>query len=148
MAKQANVDRVGFRTAYQMKRYQLSKNLRGIPSKSRLNYLIKMASKGRSISWAAWQQRRAAFNAIKHKQLPLGNHVCYVCEDPAVIRHHVIPLIAGGRNKRNNIVPLCLECHSKVHPGLVPPVYLQEMAKAKAHKHFLSWFAGDLAKDN
>ena len=29
--------------------------------------------------------------------------------------HHIVPLINGGTNKVSNIVPLCVECHSKAH---------------------------------
>ena len=29
--------------------------------------------------------------------------------------HHIIPISAGGDNRLNNIIPLCVDCHDKVH---------------------------------
>ena len=29
--------------------------------------------------------------------------------------HHIVPLVAGGTNRYSNIVPLCGECHGKIH---------------------------------
>ncbi len=40
--------------------------------------------------------------------------ICFDCGAPAVERHHVVPRSLGGKNT----VPLCVECHSKVHGGL------------------------------
>ena len=41
---------------------------------------------------------------------------CWVCarESPDH-RHHIIPLAAGGRNRADNVVPLCATCHHAVH---------------------------------
>lgn len=36
---------------------------------------------------------------------------CFECEKPAKANHHVIPKSLGG----TRTIPLCLECHSKVH---------------------------------
>lgn len=40
---------------------------------------------------------------------------CFVCTEPAVLRHHIIPLILGGSSKFNNLVPLYHACHTRVH---------------------------------
>lgn len=36
---------------------------------------------------------------------------CFECDDPAECDHHVVPRVKGG----TRTVPLCLECHGKVH---------------------------------
>jgi hypothetical protein len=43
--------------------------------------------------------------------LPTMEDVCFECGNPAENYHHVVPKTKGGRKT----VPLCLECHSKVH---------------------------------
>ncbi len=40
---------------------------------------------------------------------------CWVCDRPAAHRHHIIPLRVGGRNRRDNLVPLCVSCHREAH---------------------------------
>lgn len=42
--------------------------------------------------------------------------VCVNCESSINIQyHHIVPLSLGGTNNIKNIVPLCEECHSKIH---------------------------------
>ena len=36
----------------------------------------------------------------------VGNHIVF---------HHIIPIAAGGKNIDSNIVPLCTNCHYKIH---------------------------------
>jgi len=36
----------------------------------------------------------------------------------AVHLHHIIPLNGGGTNISTNLVPLCFDCHSEIHPWL------------------------------
>ena len=36
---------------------------------------------------------------------------CFECNKPAECDHHVVPRVKGG----TKTVPLCLECHGKVH---------------------------------
>jgi 5-methylcytosine-specific restriction endonuclease McrA len=43
---------------------------------------------------------------------------CFVCGDKSENRHHIIALSNGGTNLKNNIVPLCRACHSRIHPWL------------------------------
>lgn len=44
--------------------------------------------------------------------------VCMYCGSIEDIEyHHLIPVSAGGDNRLNNILPLCAECHDKVHYG-------------------------------
>lgn len=45
---------------------------------------------------------------------------CWVCRKPATQRHHLIQLQNGGRNVKENVIPICTECHSEVHPWMKP----------------------------
>ena len=36
---------------------------------------------------------------------------CFECNNPAQVNHHVVPKVLGG----TQTIPLCNECHSKVH---------------------------------
>ena len=36
---------------------------------------------------------------------------CFDCPNPAECNHHVVPVSLGG----TMTVPLCLECHGKIH---------------------------------
>lgn len=60
-----------------------------------------------------YRNKRAAFSVmgpgLQEDQL------CFVCNQSATVRHHITPLILGGNNKFNNIVPLCHDCHVHVH---------------------------------
>ena len=41
---------------------------------------------------------------------------CVNCgSDENIQLHHVVPLVLGGTNNIDNIVPLCEDCHSKIH---------------------------------
>lgn len=45
-----------------------------------------------------------------------GSIACCNCGSTDLVElHHIVPLIAGGRDIRSNMVPLCTECHAKVH---------------------------------
>ena len=42
---------------------------------------------------------------------------CFACHCSGELeRHHLIQLSAGGDNDRDNLVLLCGECHSRLHP--------------------------------
>lgn len=43
------------------------------------------------------------------------------CHGPGVAArhlHHIIPLNGGGVNIRLNLVPLCIDCHTEIHPWM------------------------------
>lgn len=44
--------------------------------------------------------------------------LCFVCQDLASVRHHVIQLQHGGLTVPKNLVPLCNYCHAEIHPWL------------------------------
>lgn len=43
---------------------------------------------------------------------------CIVCGNKAQLMHHLRPLLYFGTNEDYNLVPLCQNCHNKVHPHL------------------------------
>lgn len=60
----------------------------------------------------AWKQIRAAFLS--------ANPLCVMCQSdgrltPATLAHHKVKLTDGGTNDWENMVALCLECHSRLH---------------------------------
>lgn len=53
------------------------------------------------------------FNDILKQNL---KEECVNCESNFNIQyHHIVPLTLGGTNKISNIVPLCEDCHNKIH---------------------------------
>ena len=55
-------------------------------------------------------------NKFRSKIKELLGGVCVNCESSINIQyHHIVPLSLGGTNNIKNIVPLCEECHSKIH---------------------------------
>ena len=40
---------------------------------------------------------------------------CQYCGGDTEHVHHLIPIAVGGDNRENNLIPLCLECHGKIH---------------------------------
>src|ERR1035438_3040020 len=91
---------------------------KAIKADQRLSFLRSQLKKeGRLPPMSTQFQRRQSFDQHKYSSLPLAaSQPCFCCVvNKATLRHHVIPLANGGRNKRNNIVPLCNSCHAKVH---------------------------------
>lgn len=61
---------------------------------------------------------------------------CFECGKPAQHRHHVIPKCKGG----TKTVPLCLECHGKVHDkDMVRMAQLQRIGVEAARKAGKKW---------
>jgi hypothetical protein len=56
--------------------------------------------------------------------------ICFECGAPAVHQHHVVPRSLGG----TRTVPLCLDCHGKVHGRRMaaPELVRKGLASAKA----------------
>lgn len=61
------------------------------------------------------KDNRAYFTANRAKWAYKLEEGCINCNKPATDLHHVIPIALGGTNKDSNIVPLCAECHGKIH---------------------------------
>ena len=105
-----------------MYRGGVSMNLSSIPKAERKSFLEKKLAKtlrNRSFSIEALHKNRSMRRGFKATApwLPVGQ-VCYLCDQPASIRHHVVPLSHGGTNKQSNIVPLCNPCHVQLHPHM------------------------------
>jgi len=51
------------------------------------------------------------------------NYICSECKqrfDSFLLRvHHMIPLSKGGSSKDNNLLTLCVNCHSLKHPHMM-----------------------------
>lgn len=102
--------------------FRVAKKFRSIAPQDRLRYLQKKESEDYGIRLSfreTWSMRRG-FDVNKVEHLGLSAHtLCWCCQNAiAVIRHHVQPISKGGRNKVNNIVPLCNDCHKLVHPHM------------------------------
>lgn len=91
------------------------KNANDQPTK--LDLLRGMADKvfGRPGAWNAEKRRR--FEQIKNKYYQLEGP-CKVCGRPSEVRHHIIQLRNGGSNHGSNVIRLCKDCHSEIHPWL------------------------------
>lgn len=62
---------------------------------------------------------RQRFNRVKYKRHSLKSHkLCFACGSEASVRHHIVPLMNGGRNSKKNLVSLCSDCHAHIHPWL------------------------------
>jgi len=90
-----------------------------VPKEKRLEFLIAESERSNPLpAPAGLRTMRSSFNRMRGYRFVIKKMICYCCDAPAQLRHHVTPLNKGGRNKDNNIVPLCNPCHAKVHPWL------------------------------
>lgn len=78
----------------------------------RLSLLVEFAKR------KAW--RLTSYRQMRPLSLGMRRGVspCFVCSRPGHIRHHVIQVQHGGRNKGSNLVRLCKECHDQIHPWM------------------------------
>ena len=102
------------------KRFGLQLKYRKIAKEDRLQFLISQLNlNGYDVTNKQLGIKRKTFDYSKHYIFPLHKETkCYVCEGKANVRHHVLPLLKGGKNSVKNIVPLCNSCHCKVHPHM------------------------------
>ena len=66
--------------------------------------------------------------------------VCYVCHGKAVLRHHVIPVSHGGRNKRSNLVVLCHPCHQQIHAPFRTQPEAEITLPPTEYQQVVEWF--------
>jgi len=50
----------------------------------------------------------------------IENSLCVICRSHGIIRraehvHHIRPIVDGGGHEPQNLMSLCLECHSRLH---------------------------------
>ena len=63
---------------------------------------------------------RKEFDRMKNDLRYILGSVCCACGSNKMIQyHHILPLVLGGDNRLTNIVPLCSDCHAKIH-GVKP----------------------------
>lgn len=120
--------------SFASKSFKIKHKFHCIKPKNRLVFLQSMVRKHEQEHWQTVafgpQHGRQSFDFMKLHVYPMTETCpCYVCSKPADVRHHVIPLMHGGRNKARNIVPLCNNCHAKVHP------HLRRKSKKVASRH-------------
>ena len=103
------------------KTFKLKAIFKSVRKEHRLAFLQKAAAKdyGIKLSFKELAAMRRGFDLHKAGHLGLSESAkCYCCDGSATLRHHVQPLLKGGRNKANNIVPLCDPCHRLIHPHM------------------------------
>ena len=99
--------------------YKILHKYKVVPKEKRLEFLIAACECSNPIPPKNGPvTMRSAFNRMRGWRFIIRGLECYCCDAPAQIRHHVTPLHKGGRNKDNNIVPLCKSCHAEIHPWL------------------------------
>ena len=89
------------------------------PRNRRHALLIAARSRARDYADIDLAKLRKQFEKSKYKLMKLKDHVCYVCESTPNHRHHIIPLGRGGRNEVRNLVALCEDCHTDLHPWMI-----------------------------
>ncbi len=57
---------------------------------------------------------------LRRKVYIRDKYTCQNCSASKVVvhAHHVVPLSAGGTNRISNLITLCADCHSKIHPHM------------------------------
>lgn len=56
------------------------------------------------------------YEKCRKKKNELTSNKCYICGGTAYCMHHIIPLYSNGKNRKRNLIPVCFDCHSKIHP--------------------------------
>lgn len=79
----------------------------------KISKLREKQGKGKIIINYFYNQRRNEKNKI------LNHTSCFVCGKPAYCMHHIVPLCRGGNNLYSNLIPVCKDCHKKIHPFIV-----------------------------
>ncbi len=92
---------------------------------SRLNLLKAMANikiYTKCKSRYSPKKTRSQYNYLKkskfRKKSMNVDRPCSVCQSKATEIHHVIQIQHGGRNDKRNLVPICNDCHCKIHPWM------------------------------
>lgn len=99
--------------------FKIGEWLADVPKAERIGFLrrcIEAAKREGMVEFWSMRNRRNGFDRSKFRVFPMSENCrCYCCSGVAVLRHHVKPIAYGGRNKKNNCVPLCNPCHLLVH---------------------------------
>lgn len=71
--------------------------------------ILKAKSEDVSFNFYNYKEKRAIKNKLVGKK-------CRICGAPSYCMHHILPLCKGGTNSSSNLIPVCNECHKKIHP--------------------------------
>lgn len=55
---------------------------------------------------------------VKYRRVHDGKKWCACCMNIGTVTHHIIQVKNGGGACNNNLIPLCNDCHKKVHPWI------------------------------
>ena len=60
------------------------------------------------------------WDTLRKSALYRDNYTCQGCGQCGIPLdvHHIIPVSRGGNNWLNNLLSLCRECHTRIHPWL------------------------------
>ena len=60
------------------------------------------------------------WNELRKAALYRDKYICQGCGQSGVPldAHHIIPLSRGGNNWLNNLISLCRDCHTRIHPWI------------------------------
>ena len=58
------------------------------------------------------------YKKCRGKKNALTSNECYICGSPAYCMHHIIPLTSNGKNRKRNLIPVCIDCHQHIHPHM------------------------------
>ena len=114
LRRRKNINTTG-RTCISDTGFVLNSKLKNVHKVNRLQFLISHLRLNKpDIPVQEMINGRKGFNDNKKWALPLTKRSeCYLCGGKATLRHHVIPLSKGGKNKVNNITPLCIHVTAK-----------------------------------
>lgn len=74
--------------------------------------ILKAKSEDSSYNFYNYKYKREIKNKLTSKK-------CRICGKPAYCMHHILPLCKGGDNRKSNLIPVCIECHKKIHPFML-----------------------------
>jgi 5-methylcytosine-specific restriction endonuclease McrA len=120
LRKELGIKAVSTTRVFSGKSFKLHSRFKAV-KKHRLRWLRDKVEKstGTHLTLQQTNTNKGLFDKYKITSYPMRPDCpCWVCKKPADVRHHVIPISKGGSNKRNNIVPLCTQCHTEVHPHM------------------------------
>lgn len=87
-----------------------------LPFKRRFSFLREHVYAGRYSVDFDDINRRKAFDFHRRNALPkIDTQACYICNKVAEHWHHIVPICKGGDDTGLNLVPLCKQCHRRVH---------------------------------
>lgn len=92
----------------------MRENLNKLSSSERMIHLKQCLKYGEWVSDYDAKRVRWEFRKLKERLCPLKKAKCFTCGAKAEHRHHILPISRGGKNTKNNLVPLCIVCHNKL----------------------------------